>query len=206
MKLFKVHLKIYISASFSELNCEQKVLGRAYSVLSKRRAQVVSEVLRDGTSLFAIEAFLPVGESFGLAHELRSKASGEVSLHVQFSHWQMVEEDPFPEALMTADVCHHSSNNCINFLYWFSTLVWYPKPSCRSVNDFLMICYLFSRNWRMRASPVSSPFRLTYRGALYTQYGSARWSLASINHYYRFQIINHIYISIINHSSQFGRA
>lgn len=73
-------------------------------MLSKRRAHIISEVLREGTSLFAIEAYIPVVEAFGLALELRSRASGQVSLNVQFSHWQRVEEDPFPEASMTQKV------------------------------------------------------------------------------------------------------
>ncbi|XP_055388615.1 elongation factor-like GTPase 1 [Condylostylus longicornis] len=107
---------------FVELHCEQEVLGRAYGVLSKRRAQIVSEALREGTSLFAVEAFLPIIESFGLALELRSRASGQVSLHVQFSHWQMIEEDPFPEALMSEEVSELEDEGESGFLSFPSNI------------------------------------------------------------------------------------
>ena len=44
-----------------------EVLGKVYGVLSKRRGQILSERLKDGTSLFNIRATLPVVESFGFA-------------------------------------------------------------------------------------------------------------------------------------------
>lgn len=47
-----------------------EVLGRVYSVLSRRRARVVDEAIEDGTSIFTIESFLPVAESFGFAQGL----------------------------------------------------------------------------------------------------------------------------------------
>lgn len=74
-----------------------------HAVLDKRRANVVDEVLREGTSLFHISSFLPLADSFGLAHDLRSAASGHVSFHCAFSHWELVEEDPFQEASLTAE-------------------------------------------------------------------------------------------------------
>ncbi|KAF8817860.1 elongation factor Tu GTP binding domain-containing protein, partial [Cardiosporidium cionae] len=84
-----------------ELQCEQEVLGRAFNVLAKRRAQILAEDLKEGSSMFAVDAIIPASESFGLAQDLRSKASGKVSLHLQFSHWELLDEDPFPEASMT---------------------------------------------------------------------------------------------------------
>ena len=44
-----------------------EVLGKVYGVLSKRRGEILSERLKDGTSLFNIRATLPVVESFGFA-------------------------------------------------------------------------------------------------------------------------------------------
>eukprot|EP00923_Selenidium_pygospionis_P028054 GHVN01050618.1.p1 GENE.GHVN01050618.1~~GHVN01050618.1.p1 ORF type:complete len:1256 (-),score=339.45 GHVN01050618.1:1267-5034(-) len=86
-----------------ELNIEEDVLGRAYDVLAKRRAQVINQTLREGTSTFRVEAKIPVSTSFGLGHELRTHAKGDVSLHLQFSHWEVIEMDPFPEASMTEE-------------------------------------------------------------------------------------------------------
>lgn len=34
----------------------------------------------------------------------RSKASGHASLQLQFSHWEVLQEEPFPEACMTEQV------------------------------------------------------------------------------------------------------
>jgi len=44
-----------------------EVLGKVYGVLNKRRGDILSERLKDGTSIFHIHATLPVVESFGFA-------------------------------------------------------------------------------------------------------------------------------------------
>jgi ribosome assembly protein 1 len=51
-------------------------LGKLYSVLAKRRAKIVREDMWEGTSIFTIEALIPVVEAFGLADDLRIKTSG----------------------------------------------------------------------------------------------------------------------------------
>lgn len=78
-----------------DLHCEQEMLGKVYAVLSKRRAKVQGEVLREGTSIFYVHAFLPLANSFDLARQLRQAASGHVTFHMAFSHWELSEEDPF---------------------------------------------------------------------------------------------------------------
>ncbi|CAJ1429503.1 unnamed protein product [Effrenium voratum] len=78
-----------------DLHCEQEMLGKVYAVLSKRRAKVQNEVLREGTSIFYVQAHLPLANSFELARQLRQAASGHVSFHRAFSHWDLCEEDPF---------------------------------------------------------------------------------------------------------------
>jgi len=52
------------------LQCDQSQLGNLYAVLSKRRGEVLTEDIIEGTSLFLLEATLPVVESFGFAQEL----------------------------------------------------------------------------------------------------------------------------------------
>ncbi|BAM39573.1 elongation factor 2 [Theileria orientalis strain Shintoku] len=84
-----------------DLQCDQNVLGKIYNVLQKRRTQILSENVKEGTTTFVIEATMPASESFGLAQDLRSKASGGVIFHLQFSHWEMHPDDPFPETTMT---------------------------------------------------------------------------------------------------------
>jgi len=86
-----------------EVQSEQEVLGKVYGVLGKRRVKVLDEGLREGTSMFYISCLLPLADSFGLAQDLRSAASGHVSFHCAFSHWEQSEEDPFQEATLTAE-------------------------------------------------------------------------------------------------------
>lgn len=65
-------------------------------VLSKRRGEVNKEDIIDGTSLFILSAVLPVSESFGFSQELLRKTSGSATApQLIFSHWKIVEENPF---------------------------------------------------------------------------------------------------------------
>eukprot|EP00438_Fugacium_kawagutii_P034076 Skav205997 [mRNA] locus=scaffold2084:257840:258154:- [translate_table: standard] len=99
-----------------DLHCEQEMLGKVYAVLSKRRAKVQGEVLREGTSIFYVHAFLyrdstqhdptsppttmtlhnnsprPLANSFDMARQLRQAASGHVTFHMAFSHWELSED------------------------------------------------------------------------------------------------------------------
>merc|ERR1712137_1203118 len=86
-----------------DVHCEQEMLGKVYAVLGKRRAKVLDEGLRDGSSTFYINSHMPLADSFGLAQDLRQAASGHVSLHCAFSHWEQSEEDPFQEASLTQE-------------------------------------------------------------------------------------------------------
>merc|ERR550537_1193475 len=79
------------------------MLCKVYGVLGKRRAKVQDEGLRDGTSLFYISSHLPLADSFGLAQDLRAAASGQVSFHCAFSHWEQSDDDPFYEASLTQE-------------------------------------------------------------------------------------------------------
>eukprot|EP01027_Heterolobosea_sp_BB2_P009685 GEZU01014272.1.p2 GENE.GEZU01014272.1~~GEZU01014272.1.p2 ORF type:complete len:364 (-),score=168.83 GEZU01014272.1:105-1196(-) len=71
------------------------VLGKVYGVLAKRRARILQEKMNEGTPIFTITALLPVVESFGFATELRTKTSGAASAMLLFSHWEILEVDPF---------------------------------------------------------------------------------------------------------------
>ena len=60
-----------------------------YAVLGKRNGRIVSEDMREGSSVFNIEAVLPVVESFGFAEEIRKRTSGLASPQLKFSHWEV---------------------------------------------------------------------------------------------------------------------
>lgn len=71
-------------------------LGRMYGVLSSRRAKIVSEDMWEGTSIFTIEALVPIVESFRLGDDLRRQTSGAASTpQLLFSHWQIIPDNPF---------------------------------------------------------------------------------------------------------------
>jgi len=50
--------------------------------------------MKEGTSMFIIEALLPMADSFGLAEEMRKKTSGLASPHIEFSHFEVLDLDP----------------------------------------------------------------------------------------------------------------
>ena len=69
-----------------------EVLGRLYAVLGRRNGRVCSEEMREGSSVFSVQAVVPVAESFGFAEEVRKKTSGLASPQLVFSHWEVREE------------------------------------------------------------------------------------------------------------------
>ncbi|KAG7379146.1 Elongation factor-like GTPase 1 [Phytophthora pseudosyringae] len=78
------------------VQCQAEQLGKLYSVISKRRGDIYSEELSDGTALFTVKAHLPVVESFGFATDLLIQTSGAASNpQLVFSHWSIIDMDPF---------------------------------------------------------------------------------------------------------------
>lgn len=71
------------------------VLGRLYAVIGKRNGRVISEEMREGTQMFNIQAEFPIVESFGMAEEMRIRTSGLASPQLRFSHWEVLDLDPF---------------------------------------------------------------------------------------------------------------
>ncbi|EXJ84083.1 elongation factor 2 [Capronia epimyces CBS 606.96] len=72
------------------------VLGRVYSVLTRRRGSILSEALLEGTPYFTIEATLPVAESFGFSEEIRKRTSGLAQPMLRFIGFEMIDDvDPF---------------------------------------------------------------------------------------------------------------
>ncbi|KAJ1608293.1 elongation factor-like protein [Cryptosporidium canis] len=109
VRIYEIYLSLVIY-------CEQSVLGKVYSVINKRRGNVFNEELKEGTSTFKIEAYIPIIESLGISQELRSRASGNISLNMSFSHWELLDEDPFPESSMTMEEFEDEGFSKINLL------------------------------------------------------------------------------------------
>lgn len=71
------------------------VLGKTYTVIGQRRGRVLNEDMKEGVHVFGIEAYIPVDESFGFTDLLRKHTSGFAVPQMVFSHWEMVDMDPF---------------------------------------------------------------------------------------------------------------
>lgn len=68
-----------------------EVLGRVYSVLTRRRGSILSEELLEGTPYFTIHASLPVAESFGFSDEIRKRTSGLAQPQLRFTGFGLPE-------------------------------------------------------------------------------------------------------------------
>lgn len=78
-----------------EIQASAEVLGRVYSVITRRRGRIVSESLLEPSTNFTILALLPVAESFGFSDEIRQKTSGFAAPQLVFEGFEMLDEDPF---------------------------------------------------------------------------------------------------------------
>jgi ribosome assembly protein 1 len=64
-------------------------------VIGKRNGKVISADMIEGSGQFTVEAIIPVIESFDLANEIRIKTSGLAMPQLSFSHWEVIDMDPF---------------------------------------------------------------------------------------------------------------
>ena len=78
-----------------EILTSPSVLGRVYSVLSRRRGRILTESLKEGTPFYSILSLLPVAESFGFSDEIRKRTSGAAQPQLVFSGFEILDEDPF---------------------------------------------------------------------------------------------------------------
>jgi len=86
-----------------EIQCPEAAVGGVYSVLNRKRGQVIEENQRPGTPIYNIKAYLPVLESFGFTSDLRSQTSGQAFPQCVFDHWAVVPGSPL-EPGRVADV------------------------------------------------------------------------------------------------------
>ena len=71
------------------------VMSGVYQCFSQRRGVVFNEESVQGTPLLEVKAYLPVSESFGFTAHLRSLTSGQAFPQCTFSHWDLINQDPF---------------------------------------------------------------------------------------------------------------
>ncbi|GAM29241.1 hypothetical protein SAMD00019534_124170 [Acytostelium subglobosum LB1] len=94
-----------------EIQVSSAALGKMYSVLASRRAQIIKEGMKEGTPIFCIQARLPVVESFGFSQQIMIKTSGSASTQLYFdNHWETLEQDPFFQLTTEEELEDHGSN------------------------------------------------------------------------------------------------
>ena len=87
-----------------EIQCPEQAVGGIYSVLNKKRGQVISEEQRPGTPLFTVKAYLPVNESFGFTGELRQATGGQAFPQMVFDHWASLATDPLDPTTKAGEI------------------------------------------------------------------------------------------------------
>jgi ribosome assembly protein 1 len=78
-----------------DIQSDTDSVGKIFPVINKRRANIFKEDFDSETGVFTIQSYLPVTESFGLASDLRDKTSGAASPQLMFSHWEILNIDPY---------------------------------------------------------------------------------------------------------------
>ncbi|WAQ98372.1 LOW QUALITY PROTEIN: EFL1-like protein [Mya arenaria] len=67
----------------------------------------VQDEMREGSQMFNILASIPVVESFGFAEEIRKRTSGFASPQLVFSHWEVIDLDPFWVPTTEEEIMHY---------------------------------------------------------------------------------------------------
>ena len=66
-------------------------VGQVSSLLTRKRGRILSSEQKG--ALLAVDGYIPVAETFGLAADLRSATSGHAFWQSQFDHWERVPEN-----------------------------------------------------------------------------------------------------------------
>jgi len=82
---------LYEPIYLAEIQTEQEVVGKIYSVVARRRGEVIEEVPKPGTPLVHVRVHIPVMESFGFTSQLREETSGRAFPQLIFDHWRTME-------------------------------------------------------------------------------------------------------------------
>merc|ERR1712176_89064 len=107
-KAYSISHKRLLAAMYTcDVQSSMDVLGKVYAVISKREGKIIEEDMIEGADIFNIQASIPVIESFGFADEIRKKTSGLASPQLRFSHWEMLEGDPWWVPTTEEEIQHY---------------------------------------------------------------------------------------------------
>lgn len=87
--------RLMLATYSCEIQASTEVLGKVYSVVTRRRGKIVSEEMKEGTPFFTVCATIPVVEAFGFAEEIRKRTSGAAQPQLIFAGYEIFDEDPF---------------------------------------------------------------------------------------------------------------
>ncbi|ETN75627.1 elongation factor G [Necator americanus] len=91
----KLALRLVAAMYKCTVTTASQALGKVHAVLAQRKSKVLNEDINEATGLFEVTALMPVVESFSFCDHLRKNTSGMASAQLEFSHWQLIDEDPY---------------------------------------------------------------------------------------------------------------
>lgn len=95
-KAFQSQPQRLVSPMYScSIIVSSEMLGKMYAVIGRRHGKILSGDLIHGSGNFVVTAILPVIESFNFAQEIRKQTSGLAYPQLVFSHWEVIDIDPF---------------------------------------------------------------------------------------------------------------
>lgn len=87
--------RLMLATYSCEIQASTEVLGKVYTVVTRRKGKIVSEEMKEGTPFFTISATIPVVEAFGFAEEIRKRTSGAAQPQLIFAGYEIFDMDPF---------------------------------------------------------------------------------------------------------------
>lgn len=107
-KAFQNHPQRLMAAMYScDIQVQAEVLGKLFASLGKRHGKIVHEDMVAGSSTFVVTAHLPVIESFQFSHEILRQTSGLAMPQLVFSHWELIDVDPFWVPSSEEEILHY---------------------------------------------------------------------------------------------------
>jgi elongation factor 2 len=88
-----------------DITVPNQAISGVYTTLNARRGQVEGKEDRPGTPICKVQAFLPVLESFGFTSLLRQNTGGQAFPQMIFSHWALMNGDPFDDGSQSNKAC-----------------------------------------------------------------------------------------------------
>jgi len=85
---------------FTEIECPADCVSSVYTVLSRRRGNVLKDAPRAGCPMYFVHAYVPAVEAFGLETDIRTHTSGQSYCMTQFDHWDLVPGDPLDKSII----------------------------------------------------------------------------------------------------------